>query len=407
MYVDKVKTLFVILCSVSYVICELGLPEGASCYTEGVNGTCVELGKCTSANRINLFLTSGYPRSQFPELPDICSYTGKQPVVCCTDCGFAEKPYYNTALLPWGTYGSTKGTVAWKKCLDYFQRLPYICHGSGVTGVHKTWNKERQCHEISITRALSVGGRNAERWEFPHSALIGYGDDVETAEWLCGGTVISERFILTAAHCTAAGALGNVKFAALGLLKRTDPKKYWKIHNIKRIINHPEHKPPSKYHDIALLETNTEMNFGKDLLPACLDTGNKEINQAEASGWGRLGHRQALADTLQVVYLNQYNDSECASIYMPHRLLEHGYDPKTQMCYGVRSAVVDTCEGDSGGPLQVHQFKCLYTVVGITSYGRDCGIKGSAGMYTRVSYYVPWIESIVWPKEYEQLKSRI
>lgn len=61
-------------------------------------------------------------------------------------------------------------------------------------------------------------------------------------------------------------------------------------------------------------------------------------------------------------------------------------------------------QGDSGGPLQIHRFKCLYTVIGITSYGKDCGIPGSAGMYTRVSYYVPWIESIVWPVEFEQQK---
>lgn len=54
-------------------------------------------------------------------------------------------------------------------------------------------------------------------------------------------------------------------------------------------------------------------------------------------------------------------------------------------------------EGDSGGPLQSSEHKCLYTVLGVTSFGKDCGVLGAAGVYTRVSHYVPWIESLVWP----------
>lgn len=56
-------------------------------------------------------------------------------------------------------------------------------------------------------------------------------------------------------------------------------------------------------------------------------------------------------------------------------------------------------QGDSGGPLQLKhkQIHCMYTVVGVTSFGRACGVKGEPGIYTRVASYVPWIESIVWP----------
>lgn len=56
-------------------------------------------------------------------------------------------------------------------------------------------------------------------------------------------------------------------------------------------------------------------------------------------------------------------------------------------------------QGDSGGPLQAKSgiSTCLHTVIGVTSYGRNCGYKGQPGIYTRVSFYVPWIERIVWP----------
>lgn len=58
-------------------------------------------------------------------------------------------------------------------------------------------------------------------------------------------------------------------------------------------------------------------------------------------------------------------------------------------------------QGDSGGPLQVkkeNDYYPIYSVVGVTSFGKACGIKNVPGVYTRVSQYIPWIENIVWPQ---------
>ncbi|KAH9630595.1 hypothetical protein HF086_016099 [Spodoptera exigua] len=128
----------------------------------------------------------------------------------------------------------------------------------------------------------------------------------------------------------------------------------WQIYNVLAAIPHPEFKPPSKYHDIALLVSDKWIPFSPVVLPACLSTGGAQ-DQAYATGWGATGHREALADTLQT--------------------------------------------GDSGGPLQVRSeiSSCVHTVIGVTSHGKPCGFAGGSGVYTRVEYYVPWIESIVWP----------
>ncbi|KAJ8707534.1 hypothetical protein PYW08_010786 [Mythimna loreyi] len=379
------------------------------CITNGLNGTCVGIFRCDSAALVYLYANAGYDVEEYnlPELPDICSYKDNEPVVCCTDCGVTKDEYYRDyGVGPLGVLGETGGSIALSKCFEYFGKLPYPCRGSANFEIKKLWKENKKCHELHYSNALAVGGRDAQRWEFPHMALLGYGDDVESALWVCGGSVISERFILTAAHCTSTPELGHITFAGLGLLKRTDPKKSWKIYKIKRIVIHPEYKAPSKYHDIALLETDTEINFGKDLLPACLDINTEFEGVAEASGWGRLGHRQDLADTLQVVYLAEYNKTECAAVYPPHRHLKNGYDHEKQMCFGSHRAVINTCEGDSGGPLQTNKFKCQYSIAGVTTNGKNCGILGSAGMYTRVSYYVPWIESVVWPEETEAKRKK-
>ena len=58
--------------------------------------------------------------------------------------------------------------------------------------------------------------------------------------------------------------------------------------------------------------------------------------------------------------------------------------------------ITDTCQGDSGGPVMSYSEKeRLWVLVGITSYGRGCGLQNSAGVYTRLSRYIEWIRSIV------------
>lgn len=71
----------------------------------------------------------------------------------------------------------------------------------------------------------------------------------------------------------------------------------------------------------------------------------------------------------------------------------------SQLCAGELNGGKDTCQGDSGGPIQIVKNNpyCMYDIVGVTSFGKFCGFKNSPAVYTKVSYYIPWIESIVWP----------
>lgn len=82
------------------------------------------------------------------------------------------------------------------------------------------------------------------------------------------------------------------------------------------------------------------------------------------------------------------------------RRLKFGVLP-SQICAGDLAGGKDTCEGDSGGPLFLKSSdpNCNYDVVGITSIGGICGTARKPGVYTRVSYYMNWIESIVWRKQ--------
>ncbi|KAJ8705446.1 hypothetical protein PYW08_012492 [Mythimna loreyi] len=418
--------------------------EGEPCETEGIAGKCAHIYKCLSA-----FLDVKKRKH-----PTICSFQGREPIVCCTDCELVSDAR-EAIIGKDGTVFYKSSQKAENKCIDLLALLPETCETGGMS---VAWKRDDQPCKKFIRKGyvgkkkkgfstVVVGGTDAKRYNFTHMALLGYGEDRASAQWHCGGSLISEKFILTAGHCISDPKRGPVRFVVLGILKRSDPEDLWQVYNVKRIVPHPEYRPPSKYHDIALLETDKLVTYNKAVFPACLDVqgkffkdkddeiikfkdddeddddDNEEINedqlkefqklftlldepvedqrQAVATGWGKLGRDRELSDTLQEVYLNRFSERKCLVHFQPNRNLKHGYNATTQMCYGDEKETKDTCEGDSGGPLQVRSqvAHCLHTVIGVTSFGKACGYLGEAGMYSRVYHYVSWIESVVWPGE--------
>ncbi|XP_047039296.1 serine protease snake-like isoform X1 [Helicoverpa zea] len=398
----------------------LNRPEGSQCSINGKDGKCTSIRNCKSAKQ-------GLQRKIHPT---ICSFEGKIPIVCCKECEQRQSkriPVYQDI----GSRFNDSDSKARNICLRYLANLRYPCIPAPryleddeiqsdtdcdpqpqydsydvpsvpqVVGGHAAG--PRQYTHMNFGPSFSTpqvsNGYMATRRQYTHMALLGYGEDLETAQWLCGGSVISERYILTAAHCISSPSLGPVRFVALGILKRSDPDYLWQKYYVKRVVPHPEYQSPSKYHDIALLETDTRINFDGSVLPACLHSEPNPAAAAEASGWGALGHRQGLADNLQAVKLKRYDEETCSQLYPAHRHLVYGFNHTTQMCYGDDTDPKDTCEGDSGGPLQIANdvLSCAYDIIGVTSYGRQCGVTAGSGIYTRVYHYLPWIESIVWP----------
>uniref|UniRef100_A0A2A4K714 Peptidase S1 domain-containing protein n=1 Tax=Heliothis virescens TaxID=7102 RepID=A0A2A4K714_HELVI len=362
--------------------------EGEPCHTEKAEGKCVHIFKCLST----------VLDIKNKEYPQICSFRGKEPVVCCTDCELVNDTRDAVVDNKEGIYFKN-GRKARDKCIEYLTKLPDTCE---TKGLKRFWNSQDDCHIFENGYpTVVVGGLDVDLYRYPHMALLGFGQDESSASWLCGGSLISETFVLTAAHCRSSHSLGPVRFVAMGILKRSEPEERWQVFTITRVITHPDYAPPSKYHDIALLELSRPITYSKEVFPACIDVGGGPHSSAAATGWGKLGKNSPLADNLQEVNLEEFSASECRRHFPPHRLLKRGYMHKMQMCYGgdAETEPRDTCEGDSGGPLQVvsELSKCLRTIIGVTSYGRACGYAGVAGMYTRVHHYVPWIESIVWP----------
>ncbi|KAG8225850.1 hypothetical protein J437_LFUL004779 [Ladona fulva] len=361
-------------------------------------GECVALKNCPQLHQL---IKAG-------QRPVPCGeFVGMDPIVCC------PTPKKHTA-------GDTTRTATTK--------IPEIRRstvGRTVRGeIAKKWCEHYRsiiCRESKFPQpiGLAVGGVSAAQDEFPHMAAVGYGDQDDII-WGCGGSLISKNFVLTAAHCLHHQMRGTAAWVHLGAVFLEDELResfdnptigqMGQIHRILERIPHPQYRRSSKYNDLGLLRIgdalmrNSMSTLGKAIHPACILDKQYASREAVALGWGRLGQTEDLSPDLQKVTLNLLDNIHCNRSFVVEirttSQLQKGIDD-SMICAGDLSGNRDTCEGDSGGPLQVTSQECpsLYEVIGVTSFGKSCGFKDSPAVYTRIAHFIEWIESYVWPQE--------
>lgn len=394
-----------VLSSLSFLLLTIGPPlsvaqfEGESCTVDDSPGVCTHIEQCPPVHQA--LLSGIYPRK-------LCGYVKFEPIICCPSNKPRPKPRPTTTTTTTTTAAPVTTFVidnrintAREKCAEYSKAVFELVDPPTLAANRKPQNTS-VC--AITTRKLIVGGMKAEAREYPHMAAVGFNNDEGGITWSCGGTLISERFVLTAAHCTYHRDFGQaavVRVGDLNLVRTDDDAKPQDIPIIKR-IRHPLYKRPAEYHDIALLQLKTNVVFNKWVRPCCLpyslpDTGID--NNATATGWGHVEWAGDTSNDLLKVTLKLIPQEKCNDSYATSQdyKLPRGIVADWQLCAG--SSGKDTCQGDSGGPLVVlnNDYYCMYSLIGITSTGKDCG--GAApGIYTRVYNYISWIESIVWPE---------
>lgn len=270
------------------------------------------------------------------------------------------------------------------------------------------------------TTPLVVGGTKSKIGEFPHMAAIGWRQPSGDIKFRCGGSLISERFVLTAAHCVPSRDPPTMVRLGDQNIKSKDDRVSELDVDIAKIVSHEEYQRGKN--DIAVLELAYDVKFTDLIRPACLWQSEEFVsNRVNAAGWGRT-EQGSPSDELLKVSLDIIDNQECKSLMRQGGFRTFNISD-TQMCAGDKKGGKDTCSGDSGGPIMITKSdnNCLFYIVGelekftfyilqkenitilllfysgVTSFGHvRCGTKGIPGVYSRVSSYIDWIESKVW-----------
>ena len=243
--------------------------------------------------------------------------------------------------------------------------------------------------EAQASAPQIVGGSPIDITAAPWQALVRINNTTQ-----CGGAIIAESWILTAAHCMSGVSPSQVE-AFVGV---TDQNRLTREHlvQVSQVIVHPGWNPANYSSDLALIGLASPIVASASVQPIDLPLVQDSNvwpafgEQATISGWGTTtlsGSSSPLLRAATVQILSAPSDAKCG---------EYGtsFVPGNHVCAGMPQGGVDACQGDSGGPLTV-SYNGAAVLAGIVSSGSGCADPKYPGLYTRVTSFLPWLRQYV------------
>ncbi|XP_075988797.1 trypsin-like [Anticarsia gemmatalis] len=243
-----------------------------------------------------------------------------------------------------------------------------------------------------------VGGTETPYGAFPWQVEIQMLDvDKLTFEHHCGGAVIAERLVLSAAHCFDKQPL-ELEHIRLVVgehrLKVQDKHEHRFL--AEKVVRHPDFRKNGPHsNDIAIILVSRAGNgvqFNSHVRPICLPAdGVSPGKWCAVSGWGyQAENTENFAPVLRAAAVPVLDLATCRKNQVLGGRQQTILD--SMICAGILSGGVDACRGDSGGPLAC-PVGDSWQLHGVVSWGAGCARRARPGVYTRVASYVHWITS--------------
>uniref|UniRef100_A0A1W7RA07 Serine proteinase n=1 Tax=Hadrurus spadix TaxID=141984 RepID=A0A1W7RA07_9SCOR len=334
----------------------LVFPEANTQYCrtrDGSAGSCVQISECKQ--------DIDYQRGILPEL---CYWDNSRPIVCCLRNDRTETPV----------------------------TVPDRDRVTSVTGCGK-----RTIPKDASRSPQIAGGRISLPSAWPWMISI-HRSNFGIESFLCGGTMVNVRYILTAAHCFGRNGNDRRKIPTSRFVIRvgSNINEEGVAHRIKNIIVHEDYKVGQHYNDLAAIEVTELIKLSPMVQPICLPSSEMQGRQlvgrnVTVIGWGDQSFGGIRDRKLREVNISVIDRQQCDESYSVLSSLAIPRGITSQfLCAGDVKGGKDACQADSGGPLMMHSSD--WTIVGIVSFGYGCAQKGYPGVYTQVASYLQWIK---------------
>lgn len=236
-------------------------------------------------------------------------------------------------------------------------------------------------HEAKFTPTVT-NGQEAKPCEWPWQVGL---SSYEGDEPWCGGAIVDDRWIVTAAHCMG----GDISVVAgehnLSDTSGTEQRRWMK--RLNQYI-HRDYYDESTDNDIALFKLRSAFKFNSCVGKVSLPERDVPVGtKCWITGWGRLKSGGRSPDVLMEGEVEIISNEKCAKKYA-----KAGQEITDNMICAQgknNNGFVDGCQGDSGGPL-VCNHTGKWELYGLTSWGKGCGEKKYPGVWTRVINYKKW-----------------
>uniref|UniRef100_A0A8C8R707 Enteropeptidase n=1 Tax=Pelusios castaneus TaxID=367368 RepID=A0A8C8R707_9SAUR len=247
------------------------------------------------------------------------------------------------------------------------------------------------CGKRLITQQINgkiVGGSDAKEGAWPWVVSLFF-NGMPT----CGASLISDEWVVSAAHCVYGRNLIPSHWkAVLGLYNSwnlTYPQTV--IQEIDQIVINPHYNKRTKDSDIAMMHLQFKVNYSDYIQPICLPEANQQflpgINYSIA-GWGSTTNHGSPSTILQEAEVPHITNEKCQQQLPEYNITEN------MICAGYEEGGIDSCKGDSGGPL-MYQDNNRWLLAGVISFGYQCGLPQRPGVNVRVTQYLDWIKQFI------------